>query len=105
MDLQALIRRMVRDNLTWGEERITNDFLLKLCLQVSPRTVRQYMPKRLEHGRGNRAQAIVACDFCVVVPRDLSSPVCLCTPGTRDSTYPAHQCDGTPHSPVDIAAA
>src|SRR2546426_1807772 len=78
--LQVLIRQMARDNLTWGEERIANELLLKLGLRVSPRTVRKYMPKRWEHGRGtratsqrwqtfvrNHAQAIVACDCCVVV--------------------------------------
>jgi transposase InsO family protein len=80
VDLQALIRRMARENPSWGEERIANELLLKLGLQVSPRTVRKYMPKRLDHSRGkrtaaqrwqtfvrNHAQAIVACDFCVVV--------------------------------------
>src|SRR5262249_45134590 len=79
-DLQALIRRMASENPTWGEERIANELLLKLGLRVSPRTVRKYMPKRRHHGRGqrvssqrwmtfvrNHAQAIVACDFCVVV--------------------------------------
>jgi putative transposase len=79
-DLQALIRRMARENPTWGQERIANELLLKLGLRVSPRTVRKYMPTRLDHGRGprlasqrwrtfvrNHAQAIVACDFCVVV--------------------------------------
>src|SRR5262252_5378432 len=78
--LQALIRRMARENPTWGEERIANELLLKLGLRVSPRTVRKYMPKGVDHGRGkratsqrwrtfvrNHAQAIVACDFCVVV--------------------------------------
>jgi putative transposase len=79
-DLQALIRRMAQDNPIWGEERIANELLLKLGLRVSPRTVRKYLPKRLDRGRGkrvpsqrwrtfvrNHAQAIVACDFCVVV--------------------------------------
>jgi len=79
-ELQALIRQMACDNPTWGEERIANELLLTLGLRVSPRTVRQYMPKRLDHGRGyrapsqhwrpfvrNHAQAIVACDFCVAV--------------------------------------
>jgi putative transposase len=79
-DLQALIRRMARDNPTWGEERIANELWLKLGLRVSPRTVRKYLPKYLDHGRGkrassqrwrtfvrNHAQAIVACDFCEVV--------------------------------------
>jgi IS1 family transposase len=80
VELQALIRQIARDNLTWGEERIAHEFLLKLGLRVSPRTVRKYMPKRREHGRGTRAtsqrwrtfvrnhtRAIVACDFCVVI--------------------------------------
>jgi putative transposase len=79
-DLQTLIRRMACDNPLWGEERIANELLLKLGLRVSPRTVRKYMPKRLDRGPGkrvqfqrwrtfvrNHAQAIVACDFCVVI--------------------------------------
>jgi putative transposase len=79
-DLQALIRRMARDNPTWDEERIANELRLKLGLRVSPRTIRKYLPKRVDHGRGrrvmsqhwrtfvrNHAQAIIACDFCVVV--------------------------------------
>jgi putative transposase len=79
-ELQALIRQMAQDNPTWGQARIANELLLKLGLRVSPRTVRTYMPKRFDRGLGNRvpsqcwstfvrnhAQAIVACDFCVVV--------------------------------------
>src|SRR5262244_488093 len=79
-DLQALIRRMARDNLTWGEERIANELRLKLGLRVSPHTVRKYMPQHVDRGPGkriqaqrwrtfvrNHAQAIVACDFCVAV--------------------------------------
>src|SRR5215471_11012082 len=79
-DLQALIRRMARENPTWGEERLANELLLKLGLRISPRTVRKYMPKRVDPSQGHRrssqrwqtfvhnhAQAIVACDFCVVV--------------------------------------
>jgi putative transposase len=79
-DLRALIRQMARENPSWGEERIANELGLKLGLRVSPRTVRKYLPKHWDHGRGkrapsqrwrtfvrNHAQAIVACDFCVVV--------------------------------------
>jgi putative transposase len=79
-DLQALIRRMARENPSWGEERIANELLLKLGLRVSPRTIRKYLPQRRNPGRGkrattqrwqtfvrNHARAIVACDFCVVV--------------------------------------
>ena len=71
---------MARENPSWGEKRIANELLLKLGLRVSPRTIRKYLPKRLHPGRGkrattqrwqtfvrNHAQAIVACDFCVVV--------------------------------------
>jgi putative transposase len=79
-ELQALIRQMAHDNPTWGQERIANELLLKLGLQVSPRTVRKYMPTRLDHSPGtripsqrwatfvgNHAQAIVACDFCLAI--------------------------------------
>jgi transposase InsO family protein len=80
VDLQALIRRIARENPTWGQERIANELLLKLGLRVSPRTVWKYMPPHVERGPGkrvqaqrwrtfvrNHAQAIVACDFCLVV--------------------------------------
>ena len=59
---------------------MANELRLKLGFRVSPRTVRKYLPKHLDRGRGTRApsqrwrtfvrthaQAIVACDFCVVV--------------------------------------
>ena len=68
---------MALSNLSWGEERIANELLLKLGIRISPRTVRKYMPK---HPRGqqradqrwstfvrNHAAAILAFDFCVVV--------------------------------------
>jgi putative transposase len=71
---------MAQDNPTWGQERIANELLLKLGLRVSPRTVRKYMPTPVDRQPGqrvssqrwmtfvrNHAQAIVACDFCVVV--------------------------------------
>jgi putative transposase len=79
-DLRALIRRMARENPTWGEERLANERRLKLGWRVSPRSVRRYLPKRLDRGGHHRvssprrrtfvrhhAQAIIACDFCVVV--------------------------------------
>src|SRR5262249_45062542 len=53
-DLQALIRRLARENPSWGEERIAHELLLKLGLRVSPRTIRKYLPKRLNPGRGKR---------------------------------------------------
>jgi putative transposase len=78
--LQHLIRKMARDNPSWGEERIANELLLKLGLRVSPRTIRKYMPKLPAAPPGsfrgdqrwatflkNHARAIIACDFCVAV--------------------------------------
>jgi hypothetical protein len=50
VDLRALIRRMARDNPSWGQERIANELLLKLGLRVSPRTVRKYLPTCLHRG-------------------------------------------------------
>jgi putative transposase len=76
-DLQALIRQMGTKNPTWGEEHIANELKLKLGIRVSPRTVGKYLahgPRRkpdpsqrwLTFVR-NHAQAMVACDFFVVV--------------------------------------
>src|SRR5262245_20854349 len=44
MDLGKLIRDMATNNPTWGEERISDELLLKLGIRISPRTVRRYMP-------------------------------------------------------------
>ena len=52
-DLRGLIRQMARENPLWGEERIANELILKLGLQVSPRTVRKYMPKEPSRGPRN----------------------------------------------------
>jgi hypothetical protein len=46
IELRELIRRMARENVLWGEERIANELLLKLGIRISPRTVRKYMPNR-----------------------------------------------------------
>ncbi|MDY6947696.1 MAG: integrase core domain-containing protein [Pseudomonadota bacterium] len=76
-EFRELIRRMVRENPGWGQERIANELLLKLGLQVLPRTVAKYMPRPApSRPRGdqrwstflrNHARAIIACDFCVAV--------------------------------------
>jgi len=79
-ELQRLISEMARDDVTWGEERIAAELLLKLGIRVSPRTVCRYMGR--ESGGGgarsratgqrwatfvrNHAHALVACDFCEV---------------------------------------
>jgi putative transposase len=75
--VQALIRRMGSENPTWGEERIANELLLKLAIQVSPRTVRKYLhPRPPGQPRGDlrwstflrlHAEGIISCDFAVLV--------------------------------------
>lgn len=77
-EVQDLIRRMVRENPTWGEERIAAELLLKLGIRVSARTVRRYMPfdtgprKRMPSQQWmtfvrNHAEGILACDFFIAV--------------------------------------
>jgi putative transposase len=76
-DIQALICQMATENPTWGEEHIANELKLKLGIRVSPRTVGKYLaqgPRRKPDPTQrwltfirNHAQAMVACDFFVVV--------------------------------------
>jgi putative transposase len=76
--LQHLIVEMAGANRTWGEERIAAELHVKLGIQVSPRTIRRYLPPRptprLSTGSQawntfvrNHARAVLACDFFVVV--------------------------------------
>ena len=71
---------MVKENITWSEERVADELSLKLGILVSPRTVRKYWPKQADGGEGkrtasqrwstfvrNHAYGIVACDFLVAV--------------------------------------
>ena len=68
-----LIRKMARENATWGAERIRGE-LLKLGIRVSKRTVHKYMAGSSSGGSGQRSQTwttflanhsneIWACDF------------------------------------------
>jgi putative transposase len=77
-NVRELISEMARSHSTWGEERIAAELLLKLGIHLSPRTIRGYMPldigpsKRTPSQRWmtfvrNHAQAILACDFFIVV--------------------------------------
>src|SRR5262249_12633257 len=77
-ELRRLIVAMASAHPPWGEERIANELLLKLGIQVSPRTVRRYMPTTRPPRLGsqsqlwstfvrNHASAVLACDFFVVI--------------------------------------
>src|SRR5215813_4165698 len=77
IDVRKLIVEMASSNPTWGEERIANELLLKIGIQISPRTVSRYMPdvpvrpkvpsQRWMTFVRNQAKAIIAADFFVVV--------------------------------------
>jgi putative transposase len=79
-DIRRLIVRMVRENPTWGEERLAAELSVKLGILVSPRTVRAYWPHDADpkgrrrtssqHWRSfvrNHAKAMVAADFLVAM--------------------------------------
>jgi putative transposase len=71
-----LIGEMASNNPTWGEERIANE-LLKIGIQISPRTIRHYMPKDPRRSADpahrwstfvrNHAKATIASDFFIVI--------------------------------------
>ena len=77
VEVRKLIAEMAENNPTWGEERIADELLLKIGIQISPRTVRRYMPTEPKHPGmtsqrwmtfvRNHAKAIIACDFFIVV--------------------------------------
>jgi hypothetical protein len=57
-DIRQLIARLVRENITWGEERVADELSLKLGILVSPRTVRKYWPcNRMGSGRDGRPRS------------------------------------------------
>ena len=76
-DLRKWILEMATSNPTWGQKRIANELLLKIGIQISPRTVRRYMPNNPKRPTVpsqlwmtfvcDHAKAIIAADFFVVV--------------------------------------
>ncbi len=64
-ELRRLIVQMVRENPTWGEERIAHELWLKLGIRVSPRTVRAYWPARESFVR----PALTALEYIRPQPR------------------------------------
>jgi putative transposase len=76
-ELSELTRHMTVENSIWGKQRIADDLVLKLGIQVSPRTVRKYMPTRPRgRPRGDlrwstfpkaHARTLLACDLFVAV--------------------------------------
>jgi len=95
--LQGLIRQMARENPLWGEERIANELRLKLGIEVSPRTVRKYLPhRRSGRPRGGlswstflhtHAHGILACDFFVAVTATFECCMCSSSSSTGLGGY------------------
>jgi len=116
-DVQCLIRRMARDNPSWGEERIANELLLKLGLRVSPRTVRKYLPKLPGRAARQTSRRSALGDF-PQEPRSIhcrlrflgrgdcpfSIPLCVC--GSRACFAPGDspQRDRSSHCSLDASA-
>lgn len=77
VEVRKLIGEMAENNPTWGQERIADELLVKIGIQISPRTVRRYMPTEPKHPGiisqrwvtfiRNHAKSIIACDFFIVV--------------------------------------
>jgi putative transposase len=113
-DLQALILQIAQENPTWGQEHIANELKLKLGIRVSPRTVGKYLaqcPHRnpdpsqrwLTFVR-NHAQAMLACDFFVVVTARFRILLCVRAHETGSTQNPARKCHRPPQRRVDLAA-
>jgi hypothetical protein len=104
----------VPTSMTWGQERIADEVLVKFGMKVSPRTVRKYLDSdQPRGGRGdqrwttfvrNHAKAIVACDFFVSVTDSFSR--CLRFRRDGDWLPPnlACQCDRSPKRGMDDSA-
>jgi hypothetical protein len=96
-ELRELIRRMARENVLWGEERIANELLLKLGVRISPRTVRKYLPKRPPgRPRGDlrwstflksHARGIRACDFFVTITATFGCCTCSSSSSTARAAW------------------
>jgi putative transposase len=115
VELRELIRRMARENPLWGQERIANELWVKLGLQVSPRTVRKYLPKpRSGYPRGdqrwttflaNHAQAILGVRLLRHGDLQLPAAVRVRGDGAPQPTADSLQRDRPSERAVDSPAA
>jgi putative transposase len=77
VEVRKLIAEIAQNNPTWGDERIADELLLKIGIQISPRTIRRYIPTEPKQPLvasqrwitfvKNPAKAIIACDFFIAV--------------------------------------
>jgi hypothetical protein len=96
---------MVRDNQTWGEERIAHEHWLKLGIRVSPRTGASLLARRrskvpwalaeLEHICPQPCERTARVRLYGRSHRLLSKPVYLSGDGGRFESHPSLQRDGS----------
>ena len=116
-ELKKLIVEMAIANLSWGEERIAHELLVKLRIRVSPRTVRKYMPSRDDSDRGarhssqrwstfvrNHAKATLAADFLTVVTARFQFLYVFVVMGSRYPQDSPRERDHASDRGVDLAA-
>jgi hypothetical protein len=114
-NLQELIRIMSAENPSWGQERIANELMLKLGIQVSPRSVQKYLntpgpnrnpdPKQLadlcpESRPRHRGDGLACC-------RDgpVPYPLCICMHRVGHPANSPLQRDGASDCGVDLACS
>ena len=113
VELRELIRRMALENPLWGQERIANELLVKLGIQVSPRTVRKYLHQATGAGAAWRSALVDVPEEPCAGGRGvrllrrrhqhLSAPICP-GDGTWQPTADSLQCDGPSDGGLDAAA-
>jgi hypothetical protein len=118
VNLRKLIVEMAMNNPTWGEERIADELLMKIGIQISPRTIRHYIPKlprrpadpgqRWMNFVRNHTKTIIAADFFVVVTATFRLVYVfvvmeLETRRILHSNATRHQCDETSNRGVDAS--
>ena len=117
--VQQLIRTMAAENLTWGEERITNELQLKLGIRLASSTVRKYMSRRNRPAQdpNQRWLTPAVVDLYSQPRRDdrrqrflhgshgpVPYPLCIGRHGARSPPDSALRGDGSSHGRVDLAA-
>jgi hypothetical protein len=113
VELQKLMAEMATNNTTWGEERIANELWLKIGIQISPRTVRRYLPTEPKHPKVVSQHLMTfrpesfQDDHCSGLFRrrnsDISARLCARDQGDWDTTHSSLQRDSASDCCMDLA--